>query len=468
MTNIIWGDYMKITIENMGPVEYFELDLDKPLTVIYGGNNIGKSYAMQVCYLLMKSFYVIDVRHFAISGINPRFITFHDDIIDQAAGEIIEAFYSSKYKMNHEVDITDDIQPQIINATFSRSAERFFEACESTFRVIKNNCNEPRVCMKLNGFSLTLNIEDKTIKSDYSIKTVSLQQRSNVDSHAKYDTKKKHKIFIRDKKDKEIELICYQSHDEMRKLISLFFKNQKNSFYLPASRSGIYAGLSSVGAVVAQVTQNRKFITQGLTIPSISEPVADYYLALMEYNGTFKERLRLYAKEIEEDILAGEVTFDSNRSEYQFSSGEIEFDLMQTSSMVAEVSIIVAYLKFIVPDNNNVVLFIEEPEAHLHPENQVRLTEILASMAKNIKLVISSHSNYIFNKLNNMALDGKIDGQIYNPIIMDPVMTGGKGRSLEVTSLGVNDENFTDVTEELWREREEIIERRNSEESEGD
>ncbi len=45
---------MKIKIENWGPVKEFEYDLDKSLIVTYGTNNIGKSYSMQVVYLLIR------------------------------------------------------------------------------------------------------------------------------------------------------------------------------------------------------------------------------------------------------------------------------------------------------------------------------------------------------------------------------------------------------------------------------
>ena len=43
---------MKIKIVNFGPIKEFEFDLSKKLIVTYGDNNIGKSYAMQVVYLL--------------------------------------------------------------------------------------------------------------------------------------------------------------------------------------------------------------------------------------------------------------------------------------------------------------------------------------------------------------------------------------------------------------------------------
>ena len=49
---------MKITIEKFGPIDKFEYDLDKELIITYGNNNIGKSYAMQIVYLMLKTFIV--------------------------------------------------------------------------------------------------------------------------------------------------------------------------------------------------------------------------------------------------------------------------------------------------------------------------------------------------------------------------------------------------------------------------
>ena len=51
---------MKIKIINFGPMKKFEVDLSRDLIVIYGKNNIGKSYAMSVVYLLLKYFLKVD------------------------------------------------------------------------------------------------------------------------------------------------------------------------------------------------------------------------------------------------------------------------------------------------------------------------------------------------------------------------------------------------------------------------
>ena len=66
---------------------------------------------------------------------------------------------------------------------------------------------------------------------------------------------------------------------------------------------------------------------------------------------------------------------------------------------------------------NNAILFIEEPEAHLHPANQVKLVEIFAELiSEDVTLVMSSHSNYVFNKLNNLVLSKKLDYHNYQPV----------------------------------------------------
>ena len=47
---------MKIVIERFGPIKRFEYNLEKDMIVTYGDNNIGKSYAMQIVYLVLKTF----------------------------------------------------------------------------------------------------------------------------------------------------------------------------------------------------------------------------------------------------------------------------------------------------------------------------------------------------------------------------------------------------------------------------
>ena len=49
------------------------------------------------------------------------------------------------------------------------------------------------------------------------------------------------------------------------------------------------------------------------------------------------------------------------------------------------------------------LVFIENPEEHLHPEWQVTMAEVLAEMAlKNVQLFVTTHSDYLIKKVNNL------------------------------------------------------------------
>ena len=71
--------------------------------------------------------------------------------------------------------------------------------------------------------------------------------------------------------------------------------------------------------------------------------------------------------------------------------------------------------------------------------------------------MISSHSNYIFNKINNLILSKKLDYNIYQPIFLEQTPEGSEATVLDVDELGAVDRNFVDVSELLYQEREEII-----------
>ena len=62
---------MKVRIDNWGPIEHCEYDLDKDMIVVYGDNNIGKSYAMQLIYLYLKN--IINAHRVNIYVISDRY-----------------------------------------------------------------------------------------------------------------------------------------------------------------------------------------------------------------------------------------------------------------------------------------------------------------------------------------------------------------------------------------------------------
>jgi predicted ATPase len=44
-----------ITIENFGEIKYFQFDTEKDIYLLFGKNSVGKSYAISLVYLILKT-----------------------------------------------------------------------------------------------------------------------------------------------------------------------------------------------------------------------------------------------------------------------------------------------------------------------------------------------------------------------------------------------------------------------------
>jgi len=359
---------MIIKIKNFGPIKEFEIDLSKDFSIIYGKNNIGKSYAVSIIYLILKK--IIEEKRLFVNELLKSFITtFGDNILNKSSNQTSE-IYIKNY--NYEIFL-------------HKTDEKFII---SQFNILEENG-----------------------------------------------------------------------------ILNLF---PCDVYYFPASRMGIYQGLSSFSSIFAELSKNRGSIKKSFEIPSFPEPVSDYFLALSSIRKGVTapdNPIVLLAQEIEQTILGGEVIFDDDTKKmiYKPYHTDLYLDMFQVSSMAAEISPLVLFLKYIIAPSHNKkesksLLFIEEPEAHLHPEIQVKLMEIFAKLIKhNIKIIITSHSNYIFNKMNNLILEKKLDVSNMSAIILEQSEQGSISRVLPTDYLGVEDENFIGVTEQLFNEKIELI-----------
>ena len=203
---------------------------------------------------------------------------------------------------------------------------------------------------------------------------------------------------------------------------------------------------------MAELSKSRSALTSKIELPGISEPISDYFIELsnisnnsMADTAVDKELKACYDK-IEELILGGHVIFDGNKKSLMYVPDDM--DIVANRQNVGSES--------------RAFLFIEEPEAHLHPNNQIKLMEIFTELTNaGITLVMSSHSNYVFNKLNNLVLSGKLDYHIYQPIYLEKGAEGSISKPMHIDECGADDENFIDVSEALYNEREQIIQEHN-------
>ncbi len=467
---------MIIQINNFGPIKKYTFDLNKDLHLIFGQNNIGKSYAITIVYLVLKS--ILSVGDFLYHPIIRR------------RGESLFSV-ESNVNLPDNSDITEIVLESLKKLLNRSIVSNLDDSLVSTFGSLTNLQNqftEEKLSIKLETDMISINIS----LVGQNIEIVEIIT--------------KHKIVIRSiKQNRDFkitgkDIVVYRitgSSDSLsshlhRLIINLYkyFTGDVNDkiksvHYLPASRSGLYQALSAFGQIIAELSKSRAFLTKKIELPGISEPLSDYFLKLSEINVGKKNlehnKLDLIAKQIESDILKGTVDFDIKTKRIMFTPNNTNLRLVlsSTSSMVSELSPRGSYVRYVLsqPDRRPKQFFmssdafessakplviIEEPEAHLHPEIQIRIMGIFADLVANgVKMIITSHSNFIFNKANNLILENKIDINNLQASVFRSNEHGSTGDDIETDLLGINDENFIDVSEQLYDEKLMLIERLN-------
>lgn len=456
---------MKITITNFGPIKKFHYDLTKDIIVTFGDNNIGKSYAMQVVYLLLKNlteytgFYTAFYRYSYSNQL--RYSTHHFDKIRKT----IEAFSKSS---ESSLDIKESINSMVLFDLSEKFLNSFENSCQNTFGnfdgIIKQN---PIITLEIDKYSLKIAFADEQPlqASIYTVPT--FLKRTTSDFHKSRNANGRLDIYYHKDVDTPIAIIAEKANEAITTFSYTVVSIVGNVYFLPASRSGIYSGMSAFSSIIAELSKNKAMLTRKIELPGISEPISDYFLMLSNIRGKENSVFSEVYNGIEEDILHGTVSFNRSRNTLVYTPEGLthEFEMTEVSSMVSEISPIVAFLKYIIlsgPRRKNQkakpIVFIEEPEAHLHPNNQIKLINLFAQLSKfDIKIIISSHSNYIFNKLNNLLLKGDISPDIYSAILLRSEDCGSVSSFMAIDELGVDDTNFLDVTQELYNEREALI-----------
>ncbi len=476
---------MDISFKNFGPLRTFSINLDADFVLIVGENNIGKSYAISLLYAILKTLTSNELID------RPYIGEYIIDRISEKASENIKSDLTRQYKQSSEKD-TDVTQPAlsltevVFRILFLDQLEK---TIAGTFGDISNLEN------RRNSDPTIINIATKTLSIEIEIKNGNLSiNKITIPKKIIYRKSKQHRI----PKHTEAEVIHYGQGDNVEQLISRLshigfeifrsFLDEVVStisdvHYLPASRSGLYQALSAFGQIIAELSKRRSFLSQRIELPEISEPLVDYFLKLNEIKPSKKAAETSFytvAEELERNVLGGSVEFDTKNKKlfYKPFDVDLKLDLSSTSSMVSEVSPIVTYLKHVLPESEikrgsrrylkqkpsdtkrKQIVFIEEPEAHLHPNTQVMLMDAFAKLVKNsnVKIIMTSHSNFVFNKTSNLVISKSFGQSKIEAFLFARGINGTESKKLDVDELGVSDENFSEISEILFEEKISLIE----------
>ncbi len=242
-------------------------------------------------------------------------------------------------------------------------------------------------------------------------------------------------------------------------------------YYLPAARSGILQGHK---ALAASIVKKAPYVgIERLEIPKFSGVISDFIssvITLPEEKGSF---YRL-AQDFEKELIKGEIVVRALDEylypEIKYNFQNTEIPLHRASSTVSELAPLFLYLKYIIEPKS--VLIIEEPEAHLHPENQRILAKYLVKLVrKGVSVIITTHSEYLLEQLSSFIMLSKIEPEkrveryryekedylkpeeIATYVFSYDKESGGhKITKVEITNEGIPQDEFLKIYESLYEE----------------
>lgn len=407
---------LKINIENFGPISKGNVEL-KPLTIFVGPNNSGKSYAAMLIHSILSSENKISIfdKQYSFESQNSREVyqLYHKEIQDVV----------KKNKGKQSFIIPTSVTKKIIS---SITQDVFAKHLETT---ISRNFGSP-----VNDL---IRIKQKTTKIDVSNSNtfnIIINKKLNVKTNSKFNIKYKFQIspkeideeYISEKTESDLTTITiskeyavdffkFEITDYIIRSISRKIKHKDiptDSYYFPAARSGILQGHRALSASIIQSASFGGI--ESYQIPKLTGVVSDFISNIILISNRPGPFFKL-AEQLETELLHGHIKLPSRTKgafpEITYRSENNEIPLHRTSSTISEIAPLSLYLKYIIHSSS--LLIIEEPEAHLHPANQLIFAKYIVKLIRSgLNVLVTTHSVFLLEKLGKFMLASKIDPEI--------------------------------------------------------
>lgn len=411
----------KININNLGPIESAELHL-KPLTILVGPNNTGKSHAALLVYALAQA-----LRHTPMWGSLPRLRRLAVPVSRYYRGtqlsnakrrQLSNAFkhLSSRPVNSTETHIAMQELPTSLQQTILEMSQSSFQlACRNIEQELKRcfgSTLQNIIRKTANDFQndMTIGLMDDSLGLVWSLRnaqdTLSIDEIHVDSSKIGFDES----LFRVPQQILQDDLVFVLQTITEQYVSRVFQRYSAHSHYLPATRSGILQGHKTLSSLI--VGKASRAWLEPLEVPRLPGVTTDLIQALFllgHQELIDDSNIQRIVSFLESEVTKGSIGIDS---QYEYPDIYYEntlgrFELHNISSMISEMAPLVLFLKFLVQREQ--LLIFEEPESHLDPRNQANVARAIAMMVNaGIRVIVTTHSDIFLNQINNLAQIGNV------------------------------------------------------------
>lgn len=395
---------VQLKIENFGPIVEGTVEF-KPLTFLIGANNSGKTYVATLLHALSRALsdvvsLPIQYRTYDLSEVPPFADGFAKSgssslIVDSMPTELLQAIndYSSPLSDRTETAIVEAIR-QYLNAARLSDLIRQSEGGDAALHI------DSTVSMASEAL---LRLDSSQADGQVRLRQARPERMDAPDSRVLDEMRAASRLV-------PLELTI----DLWLSFLRDYGYGRSHSYYLPAARSGIltswplFASLA-LRNVSRSLTRHETDIAPlpGIVGEFLQIAVGQILPAdnLNGYQGN-SSIVQSVLDVIEGQLLGGRVVVDRSRPyslQLMYETDKLSIPLPRASSMVSELAPIDLWVRELVEPGD--LLIIDEPESHLHPENQRLIARALVRLVNaGVDVVAPTHSSTILHQVSNLLL----------------------------------------------------------------
>lgn len=406
---------LRLVVDNLGPIRHADVAL-RPLTVLIGRNNTGKTYLAQALYAVHKA-----IESFPLG--RPESLTDreHESLLEVLVPHMASEHSEPPLQVQ---DLPDELRAKVtdwVHRTLEGTGQALNQRLHAYFGV-----SDLADITRWGANDLVMNVlqDDDTLlfdsRGNASVDPSALLSVS-IDDEDALGFPPFARLLPRNGDDHENEFLRQQLAWMLASNVWQGYAEQVqlggSAHYLPAGRSGLLHAWTDVVKLRLQLERDRF----GLVRPDsdLGGVALDFISSLADMLGQHPryrhrrqlslfhedESLALLQELMDGKIRAGSETDMVPTLEYE-QDGHM-LPIRRASSMVADLAPLAMWIDRLIQPGD--LLIIDEPESHLHPEAIRLVARVLVRLVnENVRVVCATHSSVFLHELSNCILRGQL------------------------------------------------------------